>query len=100
MILKEDERLFSWKFCVLHFPAWIYAGDKNNLDTYRRLAAVIVILKTFYSVEYSLGPIMEILLLSYACNLPVPSQKQWSWIIKEDYFVLMHLIIMLSWWNK
>lgn len=40
---------------------------------------------TFYPFECSLGPIMEILLLSYACNLPIfnklhdiPSQKHRS----------------------
>lgn len=62
---------------------------------------------TFYPCEHSLGPIMEILLLSYACSFTVsnklhdiPSWKHCNWIIKEGYFVLMHLIIMLSWWNK
>lgn len=61
---------------------------------------------TFYPCEHSLGPIMEILLLSYACSPSVsnklhdiPSWKHCNWIIKEGYFVLMHLIIMLSWWN-
>lgn len=108
----QDFGMLPILFAVIGFVVSVF-GHRNMLQILcfwrpqisHCLFSVIFI--TFYPFEHSLGPIMEIMLLSYACNLPIssrlhgiPSRKHWSWIIKEDYFVLMHLIIMLSWWNK
>lgn len=84
LVTKADARIFSLELPLLtgslkylHFGGYYVFGGPTQI-----IISLLCIFLTFYCSEYSLDPIMEIQLLSYACNLlvfnklhDIPSRK-------------------------